>query len=105
MIEREPTEFARFLKRWRAKHGYAQPDAARILGVPLPTIRAWEQSVAVPSLSGLAIELLGLLDKIDAIRKPPLASRARRGVGLRLRPVRRKRTSEKSEKVNFREGN
>ena len=97
MINREPTEFARFLKKWRARHGYAQPDAAKVLGVPLPNIRAWEQSVSVPSLSGLAIELLGLLDKFDAIRKPLLASRARRGVasGLSQKVLRRPRAQKR----------
>lgn len=28
---------------WREGHGWSQPQAARALGVPLPTYRNWEQ--------------------------------------------------------------
>jgi DNA-binding transcriptional regulator YiaG len=37
------TELATAITAWRTKMGFAQPDAAVALGVPVGTLRNWEQ--------------------------------------------------------------
>ena len=44
------------LKAWRKAHSFSQPDAAEKLGVPVGTLRDWEQARAKPR--GLALGML-----------------------------------------------
>jgi transcriptional regulator with XRE-family HTH domain len=60
------------LKRLRERAGLTQRQAAEASGVPLGTLRRWEQDVAEPLLSGAArlAEALGVsLDELAGVRR------------------------------------
>jgi len=56
-------ELARKLKKARAKLAISQAQAAVEWGIPLPTLRHWEQDKATPR--GFA--LTALMEKLDGI--------------------------------------
>jgi DNA-binding transcriptional regulator YiaG len=60
---------ARQLQAAREKLGLSQPQAAKKWGIPLPTLRHWEQNQRTPR--GFALE--ALTAKLDAILKDPPA--------------------------------
>jgi transcriptional regulator with XRE-family HTH domain len=70
------------MKRLRERAGMSQPQLARAAGVPLGTLRCWEQATRVPLLTAAArvAEALGCtLDEL-AGRTPP---RPRKGQGAK----------------------
>jgi DNA-binding transcriptional regulator YiaG len=45
--------FADLLRKWRARNGYSQRDAAEVLKVPKASLQNWEQQRAMPQGFGL----------------------------------------------------
>ena len=52
MTKTHEEAWAEELKRWRAKRGYTQANAAEKLRVPERTLEEWEQERAQPSHKG-----------------------------------------------------
>jgi transcriptional regulator with XRE-family HTH domain len=82
--KRKPSEWekgmAENLKRLRQRAGLSQPQLAKAAGVPLGTLRCWEQATRQPLL-GAAVKLadaLGVtLDELAG--RTPLATRKKGG--------------------------
>lgn len=73
------------LKHWRKVQSLSQPQAALKLGVPVGTLRNWEQNIRTPSMASLVY--------LDMITRPTidLSKRSykeiRRPQGLALKAV------------------
>lgn len=62
-------ELRRKLKAARAKLGLSQSQAAKAWGIPLPTLKCWENDQRTPR--GFALQALN--EKLDAILAEPPA--------------------------------
>ena len=77
-VRMTPTEFARLLKDWRAKHRFTQRQAGVALGTTADVVRGWESKDGMPRQPALGEILRRLRMPVDeelvkqATKRPPL---------------------------------